>query len=101
MQAQSKAQSGASAVRKSQGHGQTAAALETDHIGKKPAEEAIPDIPESQPRAGAPIEVEPSLKEVLQAINSCKFSLGEPFDQLSFVRHDLQKVRERTTTLGG
>lgn len=101
-----KLQSGASAVRKSQGHGQAVAAPEVNHIGGKHAGEDIQDTPESPSATGAPTEGEPLLKEVLQAINSCKFSLCELSDQLktireelSFVRHDSQKVCERTTAL--
>lgn len=63
-QEQSKMQSGASVMRKSQGQGQ-ATALETDHTGEKSTGEVIPDTPESPPKAGALTEGEPSLKEVL------------------------------------
>lgn len=45
---------------------------------------------------------------MLQAFNACKLSLGELCDQLkgvkeelSLVRHDLQKTVERTTALEG
>lgn len=51
---------------------------------------------------------EPSLREVLSALNTCKVSLFEMTDQLksikedmSFLRHDLQKVDESATTLKG
>lgn len=51
---------------------------------------------------------EPSLREVLMLVNGCKYALSKMRDQLncikeemSVVRHDLQKVRECTTELEG
>lgn len=56
----------------------------------------------------ASFEKEPTLKDVFQAVNACKFSLGELCDQLKgvkeellLVRHDLQKTAERTAALEG
>lgn len=102
-QQQTKTQLGFSSVRKSQG--QTAAAQESDPAGFKTTETETLVL---SPEAEASTEGEPSLKEILQAVNNCKFSLCEVSDQLkcikedlSFLRHDFQKVRERTTVLEG
>lgn len=53
-------------------------------------------------------EEEPSLREMLIAVNVCKTALTEMTDQLNciteemaFFRHDLQKVRECTSELEG
>lgn len=52
-------------------------------------------------------EKEPSLKDVLQAVNACKFSLKDcdqmkgVKEDLILVRQDLQKTAERTTVLEG
>lgn len=100
---QSKAQMGVPSVRKSQGQAMTASGM--DPAGDRTVEE---DTLGLSPRAGFSTEGESSLREVLQTVNACKFSLGELIDQfksireeLSLVRHDLQKVWERTTTLEG
>lgn len=53
-------------------------------------------------------EEEPTLKDILQAVNACRSSLGELSDQLMGVKedlllvgHDLQKIAERTVALEG
>lgn len=56
----------------------------------------------------ASTEEEPSLRDVLMAVNGWKCALTEMMDQLkcikeeiTFFKHDLQKVRERTLELEG
>lgn len=55
-----------------------------------------------------PAEGEPTLKDVLLVVNTCKHSLGDLCDQmrgikeeLSLVRHELQKTVERITAAEG
>lgn len=54
------------------------------------------------------MEEEPSLKEVLNAVNFCKVTMLEMSDHLKGIReeihflpHDAHKIRERTTALEG
>lgn len=88
--------------RKSQGPAaETSAVQERDQVSSKETEGGI-----LGPTTGA--EKEPSLKDILLAVNNCKSSLSELSDQLKcikedllFLREDVQEVCEWTFILEG
>lgn len=109
----SKLQSGANHARRSrgQGPGHVTPVIGTNTSIGNTATEGLEEVQgqtTSPPTAANSGELEPSIKDILQAINSCKFSIDEISPQLktmqeelTLVRHDMQKVRGRMTALEG
>lgn len=105
-QVQVKTQQGAPADRKSHGHLPAAApSASAIKIVSNRSQGMAQQDSEVIPDLGSPSEEEPTLKDVFQAVNACRLSLGELSDQVKedvlLVRQDLQKVAERTAVLEG